>query len=65
MPEFYTWAILITNQLDKIGENQLSVFGFTGGQNSTLMHVPLWLSDAHWWAVPYKAGIQFGVGHLT
>ena len=41
MLEFYTWAILLTNQLDEIGEKQLSVFGSGGGQNSPLMHVPL------------------------
>ena len=41
MPEFYTWAILLTNQLDEIGDKQLSVFGSRGGQNSLLMHVPL------------------------
>ena len=27
MPEFYTWAILLINQQDEIGEMQLSVFG--------------------------------------
>ena len=39
MPEFYTWAILLINQQDEIGE----VFGsgWVGGQNSTLMHVLL------------------------
>ena len=41
MPEFYTWAILLRNQQDEIGERQLSVFGSRGGQNSHLMHVPL------------------------
>ena len=41
MPEFYTWAILLINQQNKIGEKQLSVFGSRGGQNSPLMHVPL------------------------
>ena len=42
MPEFYTWAILLINQSDEIGEKQLSVFGSKGGQNSLLMHIPLW-----------------------
>ena len=28
MPEFDTWAILLMNQQDEIGEKQLSVFGF-------------------------------------
>ena len=41
MPEYYTWAILIINQQDEIGEKQLSVFGSKGGQNNPLMHVPL------------------------
>ena len=41
MPEFYTWAILLINQQDKIGEKQVSVLGSRGGQNSPLMHVPL------------------------
>ena len=41
MPEFYTWTILLINQLDEIGEKQLSVFGFRGGQVCPLMHVPL------------------------
>ena len=31
MPEFYTWVILlIINQIEQIGEKQLSVFGFRG-----------------------------------
>ena len=42
MPEFYTWAILLMNQLDEIREKQLSVFGSKGGQNCPLMHVPLY-----------------------
>ena len=42
MPEFYTWVILLINQQDKIDEKQLSVLGFRGGQNSPLMHVPLY-----------------------
>ena len=41
MPEFYTWAILLINQQDKIGEKKLSIFGSRGGQNSPLMLVPL------------------------
>ena len=43
MPEFYTWAILLINQQDEIGETQLSVFGSRGGQDSPLMHVTLCL----------------------
>ena len=43
MPEFYNWAILLINQLDEIGEKQISVLGSRGSQNSTLMHVPLWV----------------------
>ena len=42
MPEFYTLAILLINQLDETGEKQLSVFGSRGGQICPLMHVPLW-----------------------
>ena len=41
MPEFYTWTILLINQLGEIGEKQLSVFGSRGGQICPLMHVPL------------------------
>ena len=41
MPELYTWAILLINQQDEIGEKQLLVFGSRGGQNSPLMHVPV------------------------
>ena len=41
MPEFYTWAILLINQLGEIGENQLSVFSSRGGQICLLMQVPL------------------------
>ena len=41
MPGFYTWAILLINQQDEIGINQLSFFGSRGGQNSPLMQVPL------------------------
>ena len=36
-----TWAILLINQQNEIGEKQLSVFGSRGGQNSPLMHIPL------------------------
>ena len=43
MPEFYTWAILLINQQDEIGEKQLSFFGSRGGQNSPLMPIPLGL----------------------
>ena len=42
MSEFYTWTILLMNQLGKIGEKQLSVFGSKGGQICPLMQVPLW-----------------------
>ena len=42
MPEFYIWAILLINQQEEMGKNQLSVFGSRGGQNSPLMHVPLY-----------------------
>ena len=43
MPEFYTWAILLINQQDEIGEKHVSVFGSEGGggQKSPLMHEPL------------------------
>ena len=41
MPEFYTWVILLINQLDEIGVKQLSVFVSRGGQNCPLMHVAL------------------------
>ena len=40
MPEFYTWAVLLINQLGEIGEKQLSFFGSRGGQICPLMHVP-------------------------
>ena len=45
MPEFYTWAICLINQQNEIGEKQLSGFGSRGGQNSPLMHVPLYLKS--------------------
>ena len=35
MPEFYTWTILLINQLGEIGEKQLSVFGSRTEQNRT------------------------------
>ena len=41
MPEFFTWAFLLINRQDEIGERQLSVLGSRGGQNIPLMHVPL------------------------
>ena len=44
MPEFYTWTVLLVNQLGEIGEKQLSVYGSSGGQICPLMHVPLWNS---------------------
>ena len=31
MQDFYAWVILLLNQLNEIGEKQLSVFGFRGG----------------------------------
>ena len=40
MPEFYTWTILLINQLGELGEEQLSVFGSRGGQICPLMYVP-------------------------
>ena len=49
MPEFYTWVILLINQQDEMGKNQLSVFGSRGGQNSPLMHVPLSYGDSIGW----------------
>ena len=39
MPEFYTWTILLINQFGEIGEKQLLVFCFKGGQICPLMHV--------------------------
>ena len=45
MPEFYTWTILLTNQLCEIGEKQLSVSGSRGGQICPLMHVSLCFQD--------------------
>ena len=47
MPEFYTWAVPLTNQSDQIGEKQLSVFGSRGGQNSPLIYVPLLNGRTH------------------
>ena len=41
MQEFYTWVIVLINQLEEIGEKQLSDFGSRRGQISPLMHVPL------------------------
>ena len=41
MPEFYTWASLLINQIDEIGEKQLSVFGSKGGQIFHLMYIAL------------------------
>ena len=41
MSEFYTWIILLINQLGDFGEEQLSVFGSRGGQICPLMHVAL------------------------
>ena len=41
MPEFYTWASLLINRIDEIGEKQLSVFGSRGGQIRHLMHIAL------------------------
>ena len=42
MPKFYTSVILLINQSKEICEKQFSVFGSKGGQNSPLMHVPLY-----------------------
>ena len=42
MPDFYTWVILLINQSEEIGENQLLVVGSRGDQ-SPLMHVALCL----------------------
>ena len=41
MPVFYTWVILLINQSEEIGKNQLSDFGSRGSQISPLMHVAL------------------------
>ena len=57
MPEFYTWAILLINQQDEIGEKQLSVFGSRGGQNSPLMHVPF--STAYKKIIKYRQMKKF------
>ena len=35
-PGYYTWIILLINQLDGIGETQLSVLGSKRGQNLPL-----------------------------
>ena len=44
--KFHTWTILLINQLDEIGEKQLSIFGSRGGQICPLMHVALsWASS--------------------
>ena len=42
MPTFYTSDILLINQSEEIGEKQFSVFDSRGGQNSPLMHIPLY-----------------------
>ena len=45
MPEFYTWTILLINQLAEIGEKQLSVFWLQrGAKFAPLMHVALCFS---------------------
>ena len=36
MSEFYTWVILLINQLGDFGEKQLSVFDSSGGPNLPL-----------------------------
>ena len=41
MLEFYTCVILLVNQSEEIDEKQLLDFGYTWGQISPLMHVPL------------------------
>ena len=42
MPKFYTSVILLRNHSKEIGEKQFSVFGSRWGQNSPLMHIPLY-----------------------
>ena len=37
MPDFYTRAIVLNNQLEEIGDKQLSDFGSRGGQISPFM----------------------------
>ena len=41
MPDFDTSVIHLINQLEEIGEKQLSDFGYQGGQISHLMHILL------------------------
>ena len=40
MPKFYTSDISPNNQSKEIGEQQFSVYGSRGGQNSPLMNIP-------------------------
>ena len=42
MSKFYTSVFLLIDQAKEIGEKQFSVFGSIGGQNSPLMHLPLY-----------------------
>ena len=44
MLRFYTSVIPLISQSKEIGEKQFSVFGSGGGQNTPLMHVPLYPS---------------------
>ena len=46
--EFYTWDVLLISQPEKIGEKQLSVFGYRGGHISPLLNVAL-LRGMHLW----------------
>ena len=57
-PEFYTWAILLINQLGEIVEKQLSVFGSRGGQICPLMHIPLW-------SMAYLVMAEEGINYLN
>ena len=57
IPDYHIWVIFLTNQLDEIGEKQLSVFSFRGGQISPLIHVAQNL-----WAEPTNIVFR-GNGH--
>ena len=46
IPDFCNWTIVLTKQIEEIGEKQLLVFGLIGvgwglGQNNNLMYIPL------------------------
>ena len=50
IPDFYVWAILLMNQSEEIGEEQLSVLCHRVGQISPFMCLALWydhLSKLH------------------